>query len=112
MKYQRFSPSGYKDIGVRKSKFVTKTKFLCKKLFKCADCRILQIFQILSHIFYKMILNSKVIVNVITIKCFFNRKKRVWTMKNTFLLLNNVISILDLFKILTYYIEDKKILKN
>jgi len=28
-------------------------------------------------------------------------------MKNTFLLLNNVISILDLFKILTYYIDDK-----
>ena len=32
-------------------------------------------------------------------------------MKNTFLLLNNVISILDLFKILTYYIDDKKILE-
>ena len=31
-------------------------------------------------------------------------------MKNTFLLLNNVISILDLFKILTYYIDDKKML--
>ncbi len=31
--------------------------------------------------------------------------------KKTFLLLNNVISILDLFKILTYYIEDKKILE-
>ena len=32
-------------------------------------------------------------------------------MKNKFLLLNNVISILDLFKILTYYIDDKKILE-
>ena len=32
-------------------------------------------------------------------------------MKNTFLLLSNVISILDLFKILTYYIDDKKILE-
>jgi len=32
-------------------------------------------------------------------------------MKNTFLFPNNVISILDLFKILTYYIDDKKILE-
>ena len=32
-------------------------------------------------------------------------------MKNTFLLLNYVISILDLFKILTYYIDNKKILE-
>ena len=32
-------------------------------------------------------------------------------MKNTFLPLNNVISILDLFKILTYYIDDRKILE-
>jgi len=32
-------------------------------------------------------------------------------MKNTFLHLNNVISILDLFKILTYYIDNKKILE-
>ena len=32
-------------------------------------------------------------------------------MKNTFLLLNNVISIFDLFKILTYYIDDKKTLE-
>jgi len=32
-------------------------------------------------------------------------------MKNTFLLLNNVISILDLLKILTYYIDDKKSLE-
>jgi len=38
-------------------------------------------------------------------------EKRVWAMKNTFLLLNNVNSILDLFKILTYYIDDKKILE-
>ena len=51
-----------------------------------------------------MILNSKVIVNVITIRCSFNRKKG---MGNTFLLLNNVISILDLFKVLTYYIDEK-----
>ena len=32
-------------------------------------------------------------------------------MKNTVLLLNNVISILDFLKILTYYIDDKKILE-
>ena len=32
-------------------------------------------------------------------------------MKNTFLLLKNVISILDSFKILTYYTDDKKILE-
>ena len=55
-----------------------------------------------------MILNFKVIV-VTTI--FFNRKKREWEMKNTLLLQNNVISILDLFKILLYYIDDKKILE-
>jgi len=42
---------------------------------------------------------------------FFLIEKREWAMKNTFLLLNNVISILNLFKILTYYIEDKKILE-
>ena len=51
-----------------------------------------------------MILNSKVIVNVITIRCSVNREKG---MGNTFLLLNNVISILDLFKVLTYYIDEK-----
>ena len=50
-----------------------------------------------------MTLNSKIIVNVIMM-FFFNRKKRVWAMKNTVLLLNNVISILDLF-------DDKKILE-
>ena len=32
-------------------------------------------------------------------------------MKNTFLLLNNVINLLDLFKILTCYIDAKKILE-
>jgi len=32
-------------------------------------------------------------------------------MQNIFLLLNNVISILDLFKILTYYIDDNNILE-
>ena len=32
-------------------------------------------------------------------------------MKNTILLLTNVISRSDLFKILTYYIDDKKILE-
>ena len=57
-----------------------------------------------------MILNSKGIVNVITIKCFLIEKS-VWAMKNIFLLLNNVNSILDLFKILTYYIDDKKMLE-
>ena len=57
-----------------------------------------------------MILNSKVIVYVIIIR-FFLIEKRVWAMKNTFLLLNNVISMLDLFKILTYYIDNKKILE-
>ena len=61
-----------------------------------------------------MILNSKVIVNVIKMLLqldVFLIEKKVWAMKNTFLLLNNVISILDLFKILTYYFEDKKILE-
>ena len=38
-------------------------------------------------------------------------EKRVWAMKNTILLLNNIISILDLFKILTYYIDYKKVLE-
>ena len=28
LKYQRFTPSGCKDIGVRKCKFVAKTQFL------------------------------------------------------------------------------------
>jgi len=42
---------------------------------------------------------------------FLIEKKMVWATKNTFLLLNNVISILDLFKILTYNIDDKKILE-
>ena len=49
-----------------------------------------------------MILNSKVIVNVIKIRCFLieNRKiEMVWTIKKTFLLLNNVISTLDFVKI-------------
>ena len=32
-------------------------------------------------------------------------------MKNTFLLLNKVLSILDLLKILPYYFDDKKILE-
>ena len=50
-----------------------------------------------------MILNSKVIVFLI--------EKRVWAMKNTILLLKNIISILDLFKILTYYIDYKKVLE-
>ena len=41
----------------------------------------------------------------------FNRKKMVWTIKKHFyfLLINNVISTLDFVKILTYYIDDKKI---
>ena len=58
-----------------------------------------------------MILNSKVIVNVITIRCFFNRKKCMGNEEYIFLLLNNVISILDLFKILTHYIDEKKVLE-
>ena len=28
MKYQRFTPSAYKDIGIRKVEFVAKTQFL------------------------------------------------------------------------------------
>jgi len=44
-----------------------------------------------------MILNFKVIVNVIQL--------------DVILIENNVISILDLFKISTYYIDDKKILE-
>ena len=37
LKYQRFTPSGCKDIGIRKSEFVTKTQFLfkiCKSIKK------------------------------------------------------------------------------
>ena len=30
LKYQRFTPSGCKDKGVRKYEFVAKTQFLCK----------------------------------------------------------------------------------
>ena len=30
LKYQRFTPSGYKDIGIRKFEFVAKTQFLLK----------------------------------------------------------------------------------
>ena len=33
-------------------------------------------------------------------------EKMVWTVKKTFLLINNVISTLDFVKILTYYIDD------
>ena len=29
LKYQRFTPLGCKDIGIRKFKFVSKTQFLC-----------------------------------------------------------------------------------
>ena len=36
-------------------------------------------------------------------------EKKGMAMKTTFLLLNNVISKLDFVKILTYYIDDKKI---
>ena len=42
---------------------------------------------------------------------FLIEKKMVWTIKKHFyfLLINNVISTLDFVKILTYYIDDKKI---
>ena len=30
--YQRFTPSGGKNIGIRKSEFVTKTQFLSRKI--------------------------------------------------------------------------------
>ena len=32
LKYQRFTPSGGKNKGIRKSEFVTKTQFLCQDL--------------------------------------------------------------------------------
>ena len=32
LKYQRFTPSGCKDIGIRKCKFVAKTQFLWEKI--------------------------------------------------------------------------------
>ena len=32
LKYQRFTPSGGKNIGIRKSEFVTKTQFLSHKI--------------------------------------------------------------------------------
>ena len=34
LKDQRFPPSGYKDIGIRKFKFVAKTQFLLKVIDK------------------------------------------------------------------------------
>jgi len=33
LKYQRFTPSGGKNIGIRKSEFVTKTQFLWQKKY-------------------------------------------------------------------------------
>ena len=32
LKYQRFTPSGGKNKGIRKSEFVTKTQFFCLKV--------------------------------------------------------------------------------
>ena len=43
MKYQRFTTSGGKNIGIRKTEFVTKTQFLCAICFfwdNCALCRL------------------------------------------------------------------------
>ena len=40
---------------------------------------------------------------------FLIEKNGMHSKKKTFLLLNNVISTLDFVKILTYYIDDKKI---
>ena len=34
LKYQRFTPSGGKNIGINKSEFVTKTQFICLQKFK------------------------------------------------------------------------------
>ena len=34
MKYQRLTPSGYKDIAIWKSEFVAKTQFLCLQTFR------------------------------------------------------------------------------
>ena len=34
LKYQRFIPSGGKNIGIRKSEFVAKTQFLCIRIYK------------------------------------------------------------------------------
>ena len=31
LKYQRFTPAGCKEIGIRKFEFVAKTQFLCGK---------------------------------------------------------------------------------
>ena len=42
MKYQRFAPSGCKDIGIRRFEFVAKTQFLC------AQTQDLQIFKKLN----------------------------------------------------------------
>ena len=44
-------------------------------------------------------------------RCFFLKKKKGMGNEKYILLLNNVISILDLFKTLTNYIDDKKILE-
>ena len=37
LKYQRFTPSGFKDIGIGKLGFVAKTQFLWGKLNKVRD---------------------------------------------------------------------------
>ena len=58
-----------------------------------------------------MILISKVIVDGITIRCFFLIENKCLGNEEYIYTLNNVISILDLFKILTHYIDDKKILE-
>ena len=34
-KYQKFTPSGCRDLGIRKLKFVAKTQFLCLLIFVC-----------------------------------------------------------------------------
>ena len=34
LKYQRFKPSGSKDISVRKTRFMAKTQFLCVRIEK------------------------------------------------------------------------------
>ena len=76
-KYQRFTPSGGKKIGIRKSEFVTKTQFLSAKLrieFRESDVQRfshirVQRFQITLCPHFKIIRHKT--INVKTPNCYF-----------------------------------------
>ena len=87
-KYQRFTPSGWKHIGIRKSEFVTKTLFLCVgNLFHDSTVQLINILKIYkfhhtmtqhetnTKQFYK---NSTIFVFKKTFGLDFSRKYRVY----------------------------------